>query len=236
MPDTDNIRPPAGRRTQLAAQRPQSYRLQPEVGQAPEHPAHPSIAYTLDSDAGRQIALTFDDGPDPVYTPEVLEVLRRHSVRATFCLVGENAVAHPRLLHEIADAGHEIANHTWSHPQLTRMRPADARRQLARTSDVIERTIGTPPTLARAPYGSWNARTLEIAAGLGMSPLGWSVDTRDWARPGIDKISATVFRYARPGAILLSHDGGGDRSQTATALAHYLPRLLDAGYTPVTPP
>lgn len=239
-PVTDNIRPAdhaAQHQTRHEAVHPQSYRLQPEAGQAPlEHRAHTSVAYTLGSSTGREIALTFDDGPHPVYTPQVLEVLSRYSVRATFCCVGEDADRYPHVLREIADGGHQIANHSWSHPQLTHLGSGQARRQLARTSEVIARTVGTPPTLARAPYGIWNERTLAMCADLGMSPLGWSVDSRDWARPGIGAITATVMRHLRPGAIVLSHDGGGNRSQTAKALAHYLPQLLDRGYVPTFPP
>jgi len=243
-PVTDNIRPAhraaqhqAQHRAQREAIHPQSYRLQPEAGQAPMvHRAHTSVAYTLGSGTGREIALTFDDGPHPVYTPQVLEVLRRHDVRATFCLVGENAEQYPDLVRAISDGGHQIANHSWDHPQLTRIRPGKARSQLARTSEVIARTVSTPPTLARAPYGMWNERTLAIAADLGMSPLGWSVDCRDWARPGIGAISGTVLRNLRPGAIVLSHDGGGNRSQTAAALDHYLPQVLERGYVPTFPP
>jgi peptidoglycan-N-acetylglucosamine deacetylase len=237
---TDNIRPAhraARRQARHEAAHPQSYRLQPEAGQAPlAHRSHTSVTYTLGSGTGREIALTFDDGPHPRYTPEVLEVLRRHGVRATFCLVGKDAARYPHLLHAIADGGHQIANHSWSHPQLTRIKPGQARSQLARTSEVIARTVGTPPTLARAPYGLWNERTLAMCADLGMSPLGWSVDSRDWARPGIRAITATVMRHLRPGAIVLSHDGGGNRSQTASALDHYLPRLLERGYVPTFPP
>ncbi|RAJ65653.1 peptidoglycan/xylan/chitin deacetylase (PgdA/CDA1 family) [Streptomyces sp. Amel2xB2] len=225
-------------RSARTASRPQAYRLRPEAGQlAAQARGSTSVTYTLDSgdSGGREIALTFDDGPDPLWTPKVLEVLRRWRVQATFCVIGREAAAHAHLLNAIADGGHAIANHSWSHPLLTRMRPAQVHEQLARTCDVVDEAVGSPPVLARAPFGEWNDRTLEISASLGMSPLGWSVDTSDWEEPGTRKITATVLRHTSPGAVLLSHDGGGNRSQTVAALRDYLPRLLDSGYIPVLP-
>lgn len=217
------------------ARAPQTYRLRPETGEVYARArGSTSVAYTLDS-GKREIALTFDDGPDPRYTPQVLEVLRRHRVQATFCVIGREAAANTWLLNAIADAGHEIANHSWSHPLLTRMRDHEIHEQLARTSDVVDEAVGTAPALARAPFGDWNERALEISASLGMSPLGWSVDTCDWKEPGTRKVTSTVLENVRPGSILLSHDGGGDRSQTVAALRDYLPRLIDSGYTPVLP-
>ncbi|NLU74743.1 polysaccharide deacetylase family protein [Streptomyces sp. HNM0575] len=227
-----------GRPAAARAGTPQSYRLRPETGEIHARArGSTDVAYTLDAGKRKkqEIALTFDDGPDPVYTPQVLEVLRRHRVRATFCVIGTEAAANSWLLKAISDAGHEIANHSWSHPQLTRMRPREVREQLARTCDVVDKAVGAPPTLARAPFGDWNERTLEISASLGMSPLGWSVDTCDWKEPGTREITSTVLKTVRPGAILLSHDGGGNRSQTVAALRDYLPRLIDSGYTPVLP-
>ncbi|WP_079123222.1 polysaccharide deacetylase family protein [Streptomyces abyssalis] len=217
------------------ASRPQAYRLQPEVSQTgPKVRGSTSVAHTLDT-RRREIALTFDDGPDPVYTPQVLEVLRRCRVQATFCVIGSDAAAHTWLLNAIADAGHEIANHSWSHPLLTRMRSHEIHEQFARTCDVVEGAVGKAPALARAPFGEWNKRALGISASLGMSPLGWSVDTCDWEEPGAREITSTVLETVRPGSVLLAHDGGGDRSQTVAALRDFLPRLIDSGYTPVLP-
>lgn len=223
-------------RQQRAVTQPQSYRLRPEAGQVhPQARGSTSVAYTLDSEE-REIALTFDDGPDPEYTPQVLEVLRRWGVQATFCVIGREAAANTWLLNAIADGGHLIANHSWSHPQLTRMRPAEIHEQLARTCDVIDQAVGTAPALARAPFGDWNRRALGISASLGMSPLGWSIDTFDWEEPGTRKITSTVMKSVRPGSIVLLHDGGGNRKQTVASLRDHLPRLLDSGYIPVLPP
>ncbi|MFG2142280.1 polysaccharide deacetylase family protein [Streptomyces sp. NPDC048650] len=230
--------PPAGApppRIQRAIAR--HYRLRPMAGETSlsgpgASPVHPDVAFRLPT-RGHEVALTFDDGPDPRYTPEVLRALRRHGVRATFFVVGESAAAFPGLLHDIVDDGHAVANHTWAHAQLTTLPPAAVHDQLGRTSSVIADTLGAAPRLARAPYGAWNAPSLSICSDLGMSPVGWSVDSQDWTRPGPGYIADTVLRGLEPGTIVLSHDGGGDRAHTVEALKRYLPRLLDRGYRPI---
>jgi peptidoglycan/xylan/chitin deacetylase (PgdA/CDA1 family) len=224
----------------MAAGQRQAYRLRPIAGDSSlGTPAfHAQVRthaeYTLPGNA-HAIALTFDDGPHPEYTPQVLSVLRTYRVQATFCVIGENAAAFPHLVHDIAAGGHVVANHSYTHPLLTRMTPAKVKDQLARTSEVIERVLGAPPRWCRAPYGAWNAPSLAVCAGLGMEPLGWSVDTNDWARPGIAKIQHAALTGAEPGSIILQHDGGGDRSQTVRAVSDYLPKLLDQGYVFVRP-
>ncbi|MDK1476771.1 polysaccharide deacetylase family protein [Streptomyces sp. 549] len=219
----------------------ESYRLRPLAGTerlpsgAPPHGPRTvrTEAHLTLSEPGSKIALTFDDGPHPRQTPAVLRILRRHGARATFFVIGENAGWNPDLVKAIADDGHLIANHSWSHPQLNRVPEARVRRELGRTCDLIERALGAPPRFARAPYGAWHAPSLRICAELGMEPMGWSIDTLDWREPGSRTIRSRVLTGAHPGAIVLAHDGGGDRSQTVDALAHYLPRLIDQGYTMV---
>ncbi|KUL36978.1 oligosaccharide deacetylase [Streptomyces sp. NRRL F-4489] len=198
-------------------------------------PPRAEVAFTLPG-RDREIALTFDDGPDPRYTPEILQLLRRHRARATFFVVGECALAFPDLLHYIAEEGHTIGNHTWTHPQLTALPPGEVRAELGRTSALIEEILGSAPTLARAPYGDWDPLSLAVCNDLGMSPVGWSVDSEDWTRPGPERIADTVLDELGPGAIVLCHDGGGDRLQTVQALEWYLPELLDQGYEPVRVP
>ncbi|MFJ2866497.1 polysaccharide deacetylase family protein [Kitasatospora sp. NPDC087314] len=191
--------------------------------------------YELDP-GRRAVALTIDDGPDPRYTPTVLALLQQHGIRATFFLIGENAVEHPALVREIADHGHHIANHTWTHPDLRHMSEGQVRDELERTSDLLHRTTGRQPTWFRSPGGDWPAVTLKVSAELGMRPMCWSVDPRDWARPGTSAITERVLKNVRPGSIVLNHDGGGDRSQTVAALKAYLPVLLDSGYLFTAPP
>ncbi|MGW6918497.1 polysaccharide deacetylase family protein [Kitasatospora sp. NPDC054939] len=184
----------------------------------------------------RVVALTLDDGPDPKHTPTVLALLEKHGIRATFFLVGENVAAHPGLVREIADRGHHIANHTWSHPDLRQLSESRVREELERTSDLLHRATGRAPTWFRAPGGDWSSASLKVSAALGMRPMGWSVDPRDWARPGTAVITERVLKDIRPGSIVLNHDGGGDRSQTVAALQAYLPVLIDAGYYFTAPP
>ncbi|MFE2173367.1 polysaccharide deacetylase family protein, partial [Kitasatospora sp. NPDC059462] len=188
-------------------------------------------------DAGqRVVALTIDDGPDPRHTPTVLALLEQYGIRATFFLIGENATEHTGLVREIAARGHHIANHTWTHPDLRSLSEGKVRDELERTSDLLHRTTGKVPSWFRAPGGDWSSTALRVSAELGMRPMAWSVDPRDWARPGTGVITDRILRDVRPGAIVLNHDGGGDRSQTVAALKTYLPVLIDSGYHFTAPP
>lgn len=187
------------------------------------------------SGRGKTMVLTFDDGPDPRYTPQVLRTLKAHDVRAMFFVCGEMATVHKDLLRRMADEGHVVGNHTWSHPLLTRLTRAEIRSQMERTCDVIEEGTGERPGWFRAPYGAWNRAAFQIGAELGMEPLAWTVDTLDWTSPGADAIEGRVIKGAAPGVVVLGHDAGGDRTQSVTALRDYLPRLLDSGYHIIVP-
>ncbi|WAU83682.1 polysaccharide deacetylase family protein [Streptomyces sp. Qhu-G9] len=223
---------PARRRV---AGRPAAYRLQPIAGY---EPARGTAARTLVrhepflrmSGRGRSMVLTFDDGPDPRYTPDILRALKAHDVRAMFFVCGEMAVENKDMLRRMSDEGHIVGNHTWSHPLLTRLSRSAIRSQMERTCDVIEEAYGERPGWFRAPYGAWNRAAFQIGAELGMEPLAWTVDTLDWKTPGAGAIENRVIDGAAPGVVVLAHDAGGDRSQSVTALRDYLPRLLDSGY------
>ncbi|MER6399966.1 polysaccharide deacetylase family protein [Kitasatospora sp. NPDC001603] len=191
--------------------------------------------YELDAER-KVVALTIDDGPDPRHTPTVLALLEQYRIRATFFLIGENAVQYPDLVREIAARGHHIANHTWTHADLRNLSDAKIKDELERTSDLLNKATGKPPTWFRAPGGDWSTSSLKIAADLGMRNMAWSVDPRDWARPGTAVITDRILKDVRPGAIVLNHDGGGDRSQTVAALKTYLPVLIDSGYYFTAPP
>ncbi|GGQ06908.1 polysaccharide deacetylase family protein [Streptomyces roseolilacinus] len=214
---------------------PSSYRLQPMTSYAPPRfrralPPVRQRPFLRVSGAGNTMVLTFDDGPDPRYTPAILSTLRHHGVRAVFFVCGEMAVHHPDLLREMADDGHVVGNHSWSHPLIPKLPPSRIRDELGATSEVIERSVGSAPLWYRAPYGAWNRLSFEIGAELGMEPLAWTVDTLDWQEPGTTTIVRRVLDGAAPGVVVLSHDAGGDRSQTVRALRTYLPALLDEGY------
>ena len=187
------------------------------------------------ADGPRAIALTIDDGPDPVYTPQVLSLLARYRVTATFSMIGIEVQSHRSVAREVAAAGHLIANHTWSHLDLAALSPAAVTEQMSRATGAIHAATGRTPDLFRAPYGAWSPFVLAQCARTGMTPLGWSVDPRDWSRPGVSSIVANILRNTRTGSIILEHDGGGNRSQTIAALKIVIPRVLAAGYYFRTP-
>ncbi|MGW8066127.1 polysaccharide deacetylase family protein [Streptomyces ziwulingensis] len=227
--------PAAGRPLNASA-----YRLQPLTGYgvpraAPRRPPVRSEPILRVSGRGRTMLLTFDDGPDPRYTPDILDTLAKYDVRATFFVCGEMADRNRGLLSRMADEGHVVGNHTWSHPLLTRLTRRRIRSEMERTSEVVEQAHGEPPRWFRAPYGAWNRAAFQLGAELGMEPLAWTVDTLDWTTPGTRTIVGRVEDGAAPGVVVLSHDAGGDRSQTVRALRAYLPELLDSGYRLTVP-
>ncbi|MEU9509059.1 polysaccharide deacetylase family protein [Micromonospora sp. NPDC048170] len=173
------------------------------------------------------VALTFDDGPDPQYTPQVLALLREHQVRATFCVVGENAQAHPDLIRAIAAEGHTLCNHSWSHDVALGSRSAAAiRSDLLRTSEAIRAAVPDAPiAYYRQPGGAWTGRIVSVSQELGMTALHWTVDPADWEVPGASRIAATVVSGVVPGSVVLLHDAGGDRQGTVDALHRILPAL-----------
>ncbi len=181
------------------------------------------------------IALTIDDGPSPVYTPQVLQILERYHVTASFSMIGQSVRYYPAIAREVADAGHTIVNHTWNHANLRLLGPARVRADIGQATDAIHAATGRRPRMFRAPYGAWPRAALEYCAREGLTPLDWSVDPRDWSRPGVQEIVGTIMRTTRTGSIILEHDGGGDRSKTVAALEIVIPRLLDEGYRFQTP-
>ncbi|WP_327692006.1 polysaccharide deacetylase family protein [Streptomyces sp. NBC_00461] len=227
--------PAAGPRAGSAL-KPSAYRLQPLTGYGGPPRAAPGRTpvrhepFLRMSGRGRTMVLTFDDGPDPRYTPHILDTLAEHDVRAMFFVCGEMAVDNQDLLARMADDGHIVGNHTWTHPLLTRLRRSRIRSEMERTSDVIEKAYGEPPVWFRAPYGAWNRAAFQLGAEMGMEPLAWTVDSLDWTTPGTRTIVHRVEDGAAPGVVVLSHDAGGNRSQSVRALRTYLPQLLDSGY------
>ena len=180
------------------------------------------------------VALTIDDGPDPLWTPAMLALLARYRVRATFSLIGASARARPDLVRRIVGAGHGVCNHSMTHPQSFAALPVAAgRSQILDAQEVITDAAGVAPRLFRAPGGSWSPAVLSTLASLQMRPLAWNIDPRDWSRPGTAAVTSRLSA-AKPGDILLCHDGGGDRAETLAALGTVLPRLTDRGLRFVT--
>jgi peptidoglycan/xylan/chitin deacetylase (PgdA/CDA1 family) len=146
-------------------------------------------------------------------------------------MIGRNAAAHADLVAAVVAGGHQVANHTFTHPNLTHLAAPRIRAEIDRATDAITSASGGHrPTLFRAPGGAWSPTVLNACAAGGMRPLDWSVDPRDWSRPGLQHIVTVILTRTRPGSIILEHDGGGNRQQTVDALRIALPRLIDAGY------
>jgi peptidoglycan-N-acetylglucosamine deacetylase len=216
---------PAGAPAAAATQTPAPGRSAQAAGQA----GAGQPLYYLD-DGPKVIALTIDDGPSPVYTPQVLSLLEKYHVQATFSMIGQSVTYYPSVARDVADAGHTIINHTWDHANLTKLRASAQRTEIARTTEAIHAATGRTPRMFRAPYGAWSKTTLAYCEQEKLLPLDWSVDPADWSRPGTSKIVNSIMKTTRTGSIILEHDGGGNRSQTVAALKVVIPRLLGEGY------
>jgi peptidoglycan/xylan/chitin deacetylase (PgdA/CDA1 family) len=183
----------------------------------------------------REIALTFDDGPGP-FTPRILGVLERFDAPATFFEIGRQVRAYPRLTARLLAAGMAIGDHTEDHPPLALLSSAGQAAEIDRAAAAIHAAGARGRLLFRPPYGSFDASTLALLRARDMVMVLWTVDTRDYARPGVKRIIYTALSGARPGAILLLHDGGGDRTQTLAAVPRIIRRLTERGYRLVTVP
>lgn len=183
----------------------------------------------------RAVALTFDDGPNPNATPVILDALAARNVKATFFVLGRHAEQWPELVKRVADEGHAIGNHGYFHRKLHLRSPSYVRRDLALGASAIEGAAHVRPRLFRAPHGFRSPWVTAIARSLGERTVGWSLGVWDSDRPGVDTIVQRTVDGARPGSILLLHDGdgydpNGDRMQTALAVPLIVDRLLAAGY------
>ncbi|MEP6690253.1 MAG: polysaccharide deacetylase family protein [Gemmatimonadaceae bacterium] len=183
----------------------------------------------------RAVSLTFDDGPNPEATPRILDALAASGARATFFVLGRHAEKWPRLVERAANDGHQIANHGFFHRKLHLRGPHYVRDDLVRGARAIEQACGVEPRFFRAPHGFRSPWVTPIARTLGQRTVGWTLGVWDSARPGIDEIARRSVVGARPGSILLLHDGdgydpGGDRSQTAAALPLIITGLRERGY------
>ncbi|MCK1641269.1 chitooligosaccharide deacetylase NodB [Bradyrhizobium sp. 157] len=190
----------------------------------------------------RSVYLTFDDGPNPLCTSDVLDVLAEQRVPATFFVIGAYAADQPKLVQRMIAEGHEVANHTMNHPDLSRCEPAEVQFEILAASSAIR--TACPQALVRhirAPYGMWTEQVLASSARAGLAALHWSVDPRDWSRPGVDAIVEMVLASLRSGAIVLLHDGcppdelgrgthAGLRDQTLKALSRLIPAIRGRGF------
>ena len=172
--------------------------------------------------------MTFDDGPHPVLTPRLLDMLKARGIKATFFLIGQNAAEYPDIVRRIAAEGHEIGNHTWNHPQLTKLSPAALREEIDRTSSTIAEIIGKPLHVMRPPYDATSDYINHwINREFGMKVILWSVDPLDWKYRNFARVESQILAGARPGAIILSHD---IHATTVAAMPDVFDSLLAKGY------
>ncbi|WP_265558679.1 polysaccharide deacetylase family protein [Streptomyces hygroscopicus] len=205
------------------------------AGQLPSAPTGSDrVIWSGVEGSGKSVALTFDDGPDPQWTPQVLALLAQHHAKATFCEIGPLAQRYPNLTKAIIAGGDRLCDHSVHHDEQQSRKPVeyniheivDAKREI---SDAAGN--GAKLMYYRAPGGDWSTTVRVIAGANHLRPLGWSDDANDWRRPGVDGILRNINQDLRPGAIILMHDGGGDRSQTVQALARLLHQLDAQGYS-----
>ncbi|MER7000918.1 polysaccharide deacetylase family protein [Streptomyces sp. NPDC000410] len=193
------------------------------------HPAERAVART--QAAPKIVYLTFDDGPSTKYTAQVQAVLTRYKVRATFFQTGHNVAVYPSITRRTHLLGHSVQNHTWSHVDLTTVTWKRFQDEVNRTDAAIRAQTGYKPRCLRPPYGASDSLVRQRADLMGKKLRFWTVDPRDWSRPGARAIESRVLANVRSGSVILLHDGGGDRSQTVAALPKILSTLKARGYT-----
>lgn len=200
---------------------------------APEAPKAPTqVTFTRCNVDGPYIAMTFDDGPHGTQTPRLLKMLRDRGIKATFFVVGQCVAEYPEIAKQIVKEGHEIGNHSWSHPSLSTMATDNVRDQLERTHNVIKQETGVAPTVMRPPYGNFTTQQRAWAhATWGYSVVLWDVDTLDWKHRSPAKTEATTLTNTHAGSIILCHD---IHSTTVDAMPATLDKLLAKGFKFVT--
>jgi len=182
---------------------------------------------------GNRIALTFDDGPTPGVTEPILDELKKRNIRATFFMIGQKVVAAPDLARRVAGEGHEIGNHTFSHPKLSSLPDQQVRLEIQQAQDIIADTIGIRATCFRPPYLAFRRNQAPLAQEMGLSIICGDLDSHDWAQPGEEKIADTILSQAKCGSIIICHDL---YPQTASCIGSILDKILERGFifTPIT--
>jgi peptidoglycan/xylan/chitin deacetylase (PgdA/CDA1 family) len=176
--------------------------------------------------------MTFDDGPSPGNTTRLLDILKQRNIKVTFFMIGPNVVAHPEIARRALAEGHEIGNHSWTHPQLSKLSDQRVTEEITKTQEAIKNVTGFTPTILRPPYGAITKRQRQwIENQFGLSVILWSVDPLDWKRPGASVITQRILSGAQAGAIILSHD---IHQQTVDAMPATLDALLAKGFKFVT--
>jgi len=199
---------------------------------APVPAAGPKLSYTACNVDGPYIAMTFDDGPSATLTPKLLDILKERGIKATFFMVGQNAKEYPDIVKRMVAEGHEVANHSWSHPALTKLSAEGLAKQIEDTNKAIEDACGVKPKLLRPPYGATNATlNRRFNDEYGLKVILWSVDPLDWKYRNSERVTSQIVQGAHPGAIILSHD---IHATTVAAMPAVFDTLLAKGYKFVT--
>jgi peptidoglycan-N-acetylglucosamine deacetylase len=183
----------------------------------------------------RVVAITFDDGPNPVYTPQVLEIFSEAKGKATFFMIGEQMKSHPEVVKQVRDQGHEIGNHTFTHPKLSQLSIEDCLKEVEDTEILIEKMAGRKPVVFRPPYLDYNQDTVSLLQKKKYPMIGaLNLEAQDWEQPGVEHILEKSREAVKNGSILIFHDGYGDRSQTIEAVRMLVSELTSQGYQLVT--
>jgi peptidoglycan/xylan/chitin deacetylase (PgdA/CDA1 family) len=199
------------------------------------HPLSADPLFTVQQPAAakkkKTVALTFDDGPSD-YTYKVLDKLKQYKVKATFCIVGDNVASYPKTTLRIIKEGHRLCNHSFTHADLTTLSSAEVKKELVDCQAALKTATKVTPKVVRYPYGASNATVRKVAKGVKLRSVGWTVDPEDWNNnPPAKTITARIVKKVKPGSIVLLHDGGGDRTQTAASLPGTIAKLKKKGYT-----
>jgi peptidoglycan/xylan/chitin deacetylase (PgdA/CDA1 family) len=189
-------------------------------------------SYTSCNVQGMYIAMTFDDGPSAQLTPKLLDMLKERGIKATFFVVGRNVEEYPDIVRRMANEGHEVANHSWSHPALTKLGAESFRKQIENTNEAIAKATGKRPVLMRPPYGATSALlNRRLSEQFGLKVILWSVDPLDWKYRNSNRVYSSIIQNTRPGSIILTHD---IHATTVAAMPATLDTLLSKGYKFVT--
>jgi len=187
----------------------------------------------------KEVALTFDDAPDGIYTPKILDILKREGVKATFFVVGNRIEAHPDIMRRIVAEGHAIGNHSYNHANLPKLTDAEFRDQIRKTDELIRHYTGYVPTIVRPPYGNISEEQIKWLKSQNKIIVNWNVDSLDWKNLDAKTVEANVLAHVFPGSIILQHSGGGtgeDLTGTVEALPNIIKKLRESGLKMVTIP
>ncbi|HEX3011469.1 MAG TPA: polysaccharide deacetylase family protein [Syntrophomonadaceae bacterium] len=201
--------------------------------------AYPGLVFLHGKPGKKQVALTFDDGPDNYYTPQIPDILKSENVKATFFVVGERVKANPNVMKKIVSEGHFVGNHTWDHPKIPNLKVDDVKSEVQKTEDEISQYTGYQTAMFRPPYGIINSDIASVLSNLNYKIIEWSSDSQDWKGYKKDQVESNILSNAKDGAIILQHCAGSQDDKlkgTVQALPLVIETLKDEGITFVTVP